>query len=80
MVLGFLIDLIIFYTVHKIGLDLSIPEVCSFGILITLFLTANELISIAENLTALGVPMPNFLIKFLKNFQEKVEGEKNEHK
>lgn len=80
VLLGFLIDLIIFYTINKIGLDLSIPEVCSFGILITLFLTSNELISIAENLTELGVPMPNFLTKFLKNFQEKMEGEKNEHK
>lgn len=42
----------------------------AFGLSVTFWLIATELLSVTENLGALGVPLPDFLIRALKLFQE----------
>lgn len=60
------------------SLGFNIPTATFFGLLVTIWLIINELISILENLTRLEVPMPTFLINIVANFKVVVEknGEK----
>lgn len=53
-----------------------------FGILVTIWLIINELISILENLSQIGVPLPGFLSKIVKRLKSSVEkeGEQGEAK
>lgn len=44
-----------------------------FGLLVSIWLIFNEIISILENLTRLGTPMPGFLVKFVSTFKVVVE-------
>ena len=44
-----------------------------FGLLVTVWLVINELISILENLTKIGVPMPKFLTALIKHLSSAVE-------
>ena len=46
-----------------------------FGILVTIWLIINEMISILENLSSIGVPMPSFLIKIVKKLKITVDKE-----
>lgn len=54
-------------------LGINIPIGTFFGLLVAIWLIFNEIISILENLTRLGTPMPGFLIKFVSNFKVVVE-------
>lgn len=49
-----------------------------FALLCTVWLIINECISILENLTEIGVPLPNFLIKTAKRLKNNVEEKGNE--
>lgn len=42
----------------------------AFGLSVTLWLTATELLSLTENLGSLGVPLPDFLTRAIKTFSE----------
>ncbi len=53
------------------GIDLKI-NYC-FGMIITIWLIINELISILENLGELDVPLPAFLVNIIKTLKNKVE-------
>ena len=46
-----------------------------FGILVTVWLIINEMISILENLSTIGVPLPGFLNKIIKRLKSSVEKE-----
>lgn len=46
-----------------------------FGILVTVWLIINELISILENLSQIGVPLPGFLQKAVKRLKNSVDKE-----
>ena len=57
--------------IKQVGIDLDYT--IFFGLLVTIWLIINELISILENLGSIGVPLPKFLfavIKRLKNHTE----------
>lgn len=45
------------------------------GVLVTVWLIINELISILENLGAVGVPLPGFLQKLIKRLKQTVDKE-----
>ena len=45
-----------------------------FGMIITVWLIINELISILENLGEIGVPLPEFLVNAVKSLKNKVDG------
>lgn len=49
-----------------------------FGLLVTIWLVLNECISILENLSEIGVPLPAFLLKIIEKLEKTVEetGEK----
>lgn len=49
-----------------------------FGLLVTIWLIINEIISILENLSRIGVPMPAFLIKVVQKLKITVDKESEE--
>ena len=68
---GFGVDFIILYIMNNIGVHLQYPPV--FGMIVTIFLTINELLSITENLGTIGVPLPKFLIKIISKLKDMAE-------
>ena len=68
---GIVADYLISNALLKIGIDLKI-NYC-FGMIITIWLIINELISILENLGELDVPLPAFLVNIIKTLKNKVE-------
>lgn len=68
---GILIDYILYSALSQIGIENPITMV--FGLLIAIWLIINELISILENLNRLGVPVPDFLLKFISKLKITVE-------
>ena len=68
---GMVADYLIGSALLKIGIDLQI-NYC-FGMIITVWLIINELISILENLGELDVPLPGFLVNIIKSLKNKVE-------
>ena len=70
------VDWLIYSGLRQVGITLNFGF--CFGLIVTIWLIINELISILENLDALHVPMPGFLknvVKHLKNAVE-VKGDK----
>ncbi len=71
------VDWVIQSVAAKAGLEMG--NFYAFGLLVTVWLILNELISILENLSALGVPLPEFLMKIIeklkKTAEERGEGE-----
>jgi toxin secretion/phage lysis holin len=62
------------------GVGISIGMSYYLGLIVTIWLLINECISILENLGAIGVPLPSFLIKGIKKLQKNIEdkGDKND--
>ena len=48
------------------------------GLLVTVWLTINEMISILENLKKLGVPLPEFLIKIIRRLKHSFDNDKED--
>ncbi len=65
------VDWLIFSGLIQVGVSLNFGF--CFGLIVTIWLIINELISILENLEALHVPMPGFLSKIIKHLQTAVE-------
>lgn len=66
------VDYLIYSGLCSVGVDLGYT--IFFGLLVTIWLVINELISILENLGAISVLLPKFLltiIKKLKNYNRK---------
>lgn len=68
---GMLMDWLILTTAESLGAE--IPLQTFFGLLVAIWLIINELISILENLTRIGTPMPDFLVRLVKSFKVSVE-------
>ena len=68
---GMVIDYLIVSALVHIGISLQI-NYC-FGMIITIWLIINELLSILENLGELGIPLPKFLLDTIKSLKGKVE-------
>ena len=60
---GAAVDYLLHGALKQAGIDLHIELFC--GLLVTVWLIINELISILENVAALGGPVPVFLAKLL---------------
>ncbi|MEG1996488.1 MAG: phage holin family protein [Oscillospiraceae bacterium] len=54
-------------------LNITLGTTLLFGIVVCIWLIINELISILENLTKIGVPMPTFLLKIVGKLKTSVE-------
>ena len=73
---GMLMDWLILTTADSMGVH--IPLATFFGLLVAVWLIINELISILENLTRLGTPMPAFLLTIVQHFKVVVESKGDE--
>ena len=71
VVIGWVVDVMIEYAGHAISPDFTVPIIVS--ICVASWLVFNEIISILENLKAVGVPLPGFLMKIVEFFKKKVE-------
>lgn len=65
------VDWTIINVAGQLNIDINIGTF--FGLLVAIWLIFNEIISILENLTRLGTPMPGFLVKFVSTFKVVVE-------
>ena len=68
---GIVVDYLITTALVQIGLSIQI-NYC-FGMIVTIWLIINELISILENLGELNIPLPKFLVDMIKSLKNKVE-------
>ncbi len=75
---GAICDWMIRYAFVKIGIELSAPF--PIALLITVWLIINELISVLENLTEVGVPMPSFLARLISRLALTLESKAEEEK
>lgn len=64
-------DWIIQTAAAKAGLDMG--SFYMFGLLVTVWLILNECISILENVTEIGVPLPPFLVKLIGKLKKTAE-------
>lgn len=68
---GVLIDILINYAVQRIRPDFQQP--CIIGIVVALWLAFNEMLSIVENISDAGGPVPPFLKRIIKSLKQKTE-------
>ncbi len=71
VVVGIIVDYVCSSALINVGFDGT--PVYFFGILVTVWLLLNELISILENLSEIGVPLPAFLTKIVERLKNSVE-------
>lgn len=67
---GGVVDYLICAGLASVGIDYS--SYC-FGLIVAVWLIINELISILENLSELGTPIPPFLVKIVHRLKNTVE-------
>ncbi len=72
---GIVADYLISSALVNCGIDVNIN--CCIGMIVTIWFIINELISILENLSEIGTPLPKFLLLFVKRLKTTVES-KNE--
>ena len=65
------VDWLLWSGLRQVGITLDFGF--CFGLIVTIWLIINELISILENLDALKVPMPGFLKNVVKHLKDAVE-------
>ena len=65
------VDWLVWSGLRQVGITLDFGF--CFGLMVTVWLIINELISILENLDALKVPMPPFLRSIVKHLKNAVE-------
>lgn len=71
VVVAMIIDWLISQGLQQINVDLHYSVF--FAVLVTVWLIINELISTLENLSRMGVPIPNFMKKIIDRLKTTVE-------
>lgn len=71
VVVGLILDLLVLYAREAFGM--SFPWSFILAALIAVWLTANEVISILENIQDIGVQLPAWLIPIVKNLKGKAD-------
>lgn len=71
-----IVDWLIFQGLQQINVDLNYRVF--FAVLVTVWLIINELISVLENLSRMGVPIPNFLKKMIDRLKTTVDNKGDE--
>lgn len=71
IVVGFIIDVLIDYTITNLGVQLEFPTIVSC--IVAVWLVCNELISILENLIDIGVGIPSFLKPIVEKIKSETE-------
>ena len=73
-----IVDWLIFQGLQQINVDLHYSVF--FAVLVTVWLIINELISVLENLSRMGVPIPNFLKKLINRLKTTIDESEREDK
>ncbi len=73
---GIVADYLISSVLVNCGINVTIN--CCIGMIVTVWFIINELISILENLSEIGTPLPKFLISIVKRLKTTVEAKTNE--
>ena len=68
---GMVVDYLISSALLRVGVDIQI-NYC-FGMMISVWLIINELLSILENLGKLGIPLPDFLLRAIERLRDGVD-------
>lgn len=68
---GIVADYLISSALVNCGINVTIN--CCIGMIVTVWFIINELISILENLSEIGTPLPKFLISIVKRLKTTVE-------
>lgn len=71
IVIGWIIDFVIKTSIEQAWTPINYPPI--FAIVIALWLTFNEIISILENMEDIGAPIPPFLLPIMKKMRRTVE-------
>ncbi|MBE6069715.1 MAG: phage holin family protein [Oscillospiraceae bacterium] len=71
VVVAIVADWVVMTAAAKIGVDFG--GFYFFGLLVTVWLILNECISILENISEIGVPLPAFLLKLIEKLKKTVE-------
>lgn len=71
IIIGWVMDILINYTVQYMGLGIKIPFVVAT--VVTVWLICNEVISTLENLIDIGVDIPPFMMPIAKLIKGQVE-------
>ncbi|WP_411678486.1 holin family protein [Caproicibacter sp.] len=69
---GVIVDYLITYAAQQAGVTLSFGY--AVASLVAVWLICNEIISILENISDIGVALPPFLLKLVGNLKSQVEG------
>ncbi|MEA4821584.1 MAG: phage holin family protein [Erysipelotrichales bacterium] len=69
--LGMALDWLLFYVAGTVGI--VSPVKCLFAALVTVWLIANEIISVLENIGDIGVESPTFLLPMIKWVKQQAE-------
>lgn len=71
VLVGAWVDILINYAVECAGINITIPFIVAT--LVAVWLVANEIISILENMIDIGVSMPPFLLPIVKHIKKQTE-------
>ncbi len=71
IVVGFMIDVLILYSIENLGFTFNFPTIISC--IVAVWLICNEIISILENLVDIGTPLPKFLLPLIKLIKSTTE-------
>lgn len=73
---GIVADYLISSALVNCGINVTVN--CCIGMIVTVWFIINELISILENLSEIGTPLPKFLVSIVKRLKNTVESKTNE--
>lgn len=71
VLVGAWMDILVNYAAECAGLQVSLPFIVA--VVVAVWLTLNEIISILENIIDIGVPLPPFLLPIVKHIKQAVE-------
>lgn len=71
VLVGACMDILINYAVECVGISITLPFMVAT--VVAVWLIANEIISILENIIDIGVPLPPFLLPIVKHIKQAVE-------
>ena len=71
VLVGAWMDILINYATQCAGLQVTLPFIVA--VVVAVWLTLNEIISILENIIDIGVPLPPFLLPIVKHIKQAVE-------
>lgn len=75
---GGVVDYLICSGLATAGFDFGVTYCC--GLIVCVWLIINELISILENLSELGTPIPKFLVNIVHRLKDSVDDDTNYNK